>query len=71
MPKENTYCRGEESLDIPGARCKYVHLRFAAAVLAADGPVHIHRFFVQYRRQQATRHSAPLFSSKAQVCASL
>ena len=32
-------------MGITGARCEYVHVRSTAAVLAADVPVHTHRFF--------------------------
>ena len=48
----------KELLDIPGARCEYVHVRSAAAVLAADGPVHIQQFFAATRVYQ---HSARVF----------
>ena len=36
-----TYVSDKEPLNIPGARCEYVRVRSATAVLAADGPVHI------------------------------
>ena len=56
----------EEALDIPGARCEYIRVRSAAAVLAADGPVHIQCFFVATMCMNRHAYLAPdIFESNA------